>query len=482
MADLGYDRSTDVLVVGYGGAGAVAAITAHDLGAEVLVLEKTDEGGGNTKVSGGGILTPRDLEGAAKYLLSLLGDEVGTEMINAYVSYSSEVEAWIRSLGGEVEPHPVGAEFPSLPSATSMARLRVKGPGTPSQNLWRCLHEAAHRRGIKALTRTVAKLLIVEGGRVVGVLAENEDGSLRIRARRAVILTCGGFEYDGSLKASFLVGGPYFAFGTPANTGDGVRMAQKVGAFLWRMKAVAAPIGYKFPEFPWAIASAFVISPSVDPPPSYSFIYADRHGRRFMDESGVEFHLVGEVLSYFDPVGLDYPRTPSSVIFDELARKAGPVARSGIGLNRGRYEWSRDNSVEVDRGWITKGSNIRELAEKINMPPDSLADTITEYNEACAQRQADKFGRSPATLTPIDSPPFYAILIWPCLVSTHGGPRRNSRGQIIDALGVPIPRLYGAGELGSLWGSVYQGGGMLAECLAFGRIAGENAAREEPSP
>jgi len=116
------------------------------------------------------------------------------------------------------------------------------------------------------------------------------------------------------------------------------------------------------------------------------------------------------------------------------------------------------------------------------MPPDSLADTITEYNEACAQRQADKFGRSPATLTPIDSPPFYAILIWPCLVSTHGGPRRNSRGQIIDALGVPIPRLYGAGELGSLWGSVYQGGGMLAECLAFGRIAGENAAREEPSP
>ena len=83
-------------------------------------------------------------------------------------------------------------------------------------------------------------------------------------------------------------------------------------------------------------------------------------------------------------------------------------------------------------------------------------------------------------LAPIAQPPFYAIEISPCFINTQGGPRRNEKGQIVRPDGNPIRRLYSAGELGSIFGYLYQGGGNLGECMAFGRISGRNAAAEKP--
>ena len=81
---------------------------------------------------------------------------------------------------------------------------------------------------------------------------------------------------------------------------------------------------------------------------------------------------------------------------------------------------------------------------------------------------------------PLIDPPFYAIETYPMMLNSQGGPRRNAKGQIVNPKGEPIPRLYGAGELGSLWGVYYQGRGNIAECFAFGRISGANAAAETP--
>jgi predicted oxidoreductase len=78
--------------------------------------------------------------------------------------------------------------------------------------------------------------------------------------------------------------------------------------------------------------------------------------------------------------------------------------------------------------------------------------------------------------TPIEQPPFYALELYPTLLNTQGGPRRNTKSEILDAFGAPIPRLYSAGELGSMWGIIYQGAGNIGECFAYGRIAGKNAA------
>jgi succinate dehydrogenase/fumarate reductase flavoprotein subunit len=89
-------------------------------------------------------------------------------------------------------------------------------------------------------------------------------------------------------------------------------------------------------------------------------------------------------------------------------------------------------------------------------------------------------GRAPDSLVPLGRPPYYALELWPCLFNTQGGPKRNAGAQVLDVWGRPIKRLYSAGELGSLWHRNYPGAGNVSEALAFGRIAGKNAAAEQP--
>jgi succinate dehydrogenase/fumarate reductase flavoprotein subunit len=91
------------------------------------------------------------------------------------------------------------------------------------------------------------------------------------------------------------------------------------------------------------------------------------------------------------------------------------------------------------------------------------------------------FHRRQETLSSITKSPFYAVEVWPCLLNTQGGPKRNGKAQVIDANGKPIKALYSAGELGSIFNTVYPGAGNISECLSFGRIAGRNAAKEEPA-
>ncbi|HZW58008.1 MAG TPA: FAD-binding protein [Nitrososphaerales archaeon] len=109
-------------------------------------------------------------------------------------------------------------------------------------------------------------------------------------------------------------------------------------------------------------------------------------------------------------------------------------------------------------------------------PPSALAETVGRYNEACKSGNDQEFHRSSSTLKPIDTPPYYGIGIWEALGNTQGGPRRNSKCQVLDMRGNPIHGLYSAGSLGSIWGFLYQGGGNIAECLASGRVAGREAA------
>ena len=97
----------------------------------------------------------------------------------------------------------------------------------------------------------------------------------------------------------------------------------------------------------------------------------------------------------------------------------------------------------------------------------------------CAQGRDEGFGRSADTLRPLESPPFYGAALWPSLFNTQGGPRRNARAQVLNAWGRPIKGLYGAGELGSMWSQNYPGASNLTEVLAFGRIAGRNAAGDD---
>ena len=156
---------------------------------------------------------------------------------------------------------------------------------------------------------------------------------------------------------------------------------------------------------------------------------------------------------------------------------SGP--RSGWNPLVERYDWSDDNRAELAKGWIKQAATITDLAQTLGLPPTVLQATVTRWKAHCQAGVDADFGRT-KMLYPIQAAPFYALELSPSMLNTQGGPRRNTRSQIVRPDGSPIPRLYSAGELGSIYSYMYQGTGNIGECLAFGRIAGRNAAAEKP--
>lgn len=478
-----WDTEYDVVVVGWGSAGTAAAVTAHDQGAKVLILEKMADGGGNTRICGGNIIIPKGKE-FIEYLDILSFQTTEREIIEIFVEEAMKNGEWIREMGGEVQvftplevAYPTmiaGAGFPNVRGAETVVKYNIKGTleeGKPSQRLWQFLSGLVAKRKIKVLTSTPAKELISSpGGEITGVIAESEGKTISIKARQAVILTCGGYENDPRMKWDYLPVKPAMFLGTPGNTGDGIRMVQKIGGDIWHMTRLSCLIGFQAPGFEAAFWVSFL---------SEGFIFVDKYGRRFVNEAGIEIHEYYRELSHFDVEKMEFPRVPLWAIFDEPTRRRGPLSRGTAGYNRDLYNWSLDNSAEIAKGWILQGKTAAELAGKVSVDPRILEETIARYNQYCRAGKDEDFGRAREDLRDL-KPPLYAIQLWPALINTQGGPRRDKESRVLDPEGKPIPRLYAAGELGSIWGYLYQGACNIGEGLVFGRIAGKNAAAEKP--
>ena len=466
-----WDDETEVLIVGFGGAGAVAAISAHDSGAEVLIVEKMEKGGGNTNISIGGFLSPKDFAGGLQYLESLCSRVfriIEPEMVRVYAEECMKNREWFEKRGGKTHVYG-GAAFPQLPGAEFIEKRMVTGRNTVEENsLWNFLRSQVESRQTPVWYSSPAKDLLTDArGAVIGATVRKEGKERTVKAGRAVILTCGGFEYDDWLKANYLKGYPYYSLGSPGNTGDGVKMAQRVGADLWHMAGVSCPVGFKAPDF----EAAFIVKP-----PSNRYLFVDQNGQRFVSETDI--HAYNFLVDIFDPHTLTFPRIPCFLVFDQTARETGAMGLPNLGYNRGRYSWSKDNSAEISRGWILGDNTLAGLAKKVGVDPAALEKTVSEYNRYCELGEDPVFHRLKDKLAPVGPGPYYAMKLWPCLLNTQGGPRRNTKAQVLYPDGRPIPGLYSAGELGSLFGLLYQGAGNLGECLAFGRIAGREAAKE----
>jgi succinate dehydrogenase/fumarate reductase flavoprotein subunit len=476
-------KKADVIIVGFGGAGATAAIEAHDGGASVIVLEKADAGGGTTQESSGNIRIIVDHDKAARHYTELTLGTTPIEVMRVFTRGISEIPQWIESLGGAVEPtppDPLKYVFPYIAPTTSYpnfagsegigGRFAVKAEADEGGGaaLWRVLQRAVRSRNIEVIYNARVKRLIKTDKQITGVIVTLPDGDMLIEANRGVVLASGGFSYNAEMQKQF-IGMEIAAFSPPhRNTGDGVKMAQEVGADLWHMTAAVAGFGYKVPGYEAAFCAGLL---------SKSFVIVDQKARRYFDEAHVEFHsglLSAQVLDSVD--GKRY-RAPSLLIFDETTRLSGPIVTRVKHSYNQRFRWSDDNSEEIQKGWIKVGSSPKELAETLGLPGGQLARTLADFNAGCDRGQ-DEFGRSPHLMTHVNSPPFYGIPIWPALSNTQGGPRRNERAEVVDVFGARIPGLYSAGELGSIWGALYPGAGNVSEAIVFGRIAGRNAAQE----
>lgn len=490
-----YDIETDVVVVGYGGAGAASAITAHDTGASVVILEKMPTPGGNTCVAAGMHPIPRhsqDTKKWAEYLKISCFHTTEPEIVDVYVKGLMELPDWYKSIGGELVdavnlnvsysfnvPHPT---HPGIPLAKGLelaerniARTKDCPEPTGGARLFGLLRKQVERRDIKVMLSTGAKELVKnQKGEIAGIIAESDGKNVSIRAKRGVILACGGFENNEAIKRDCLDPMPLTFFGNPGNTGDGIRMVQKAGGALWHMGRQVCCLGFKAPEFEPGFFIEFLAP---------GFLYVDKYGKRFVNETTIEPHDVWRICNYFDNVEhYEYARIPFYAIFDEEVRRVGPLNMSICGYNivMKKYVWSSDNSAEIAKGWIIKAANISELAKRISIDAQTLESTIAKYNGFCKADYDTDFGRTKESLKPIEGPPYFAIPVGPVLVNTQGGARRDKEARVLDPDGKPIPRLYAVGEFGSIWGFLYEASTNIPETVIFGRIAGKNAASNPP--
>lgn len=517
-----FDETFDVVVVGFGHAGAISAINAADAGAKTLVIEKSAVPGGLSICSYGAVRSARDPEGAFAYLKATNGGRTPDEVVRVLADGMCQLEAYVRELARinnavvtssieenaqrEKDNDPyrrrISANYP-LPGTEAFYHTSVVDvPGFDARTaypwangapngpkLFKVVHDNVAKRGIEVRLSTPALRLIADPAtrEVRGIRVGVNGAERAIAARRGVVLACGGFEASMAMKEQFLEGKPVFNAAARTNTGDGIRMAQDLGAALWHMWHVHGAYGFRHtdPDYPYAMRVKRF--PDWFPGEQHktrlkmAWILLDQGGKRFMSEYQPYTQDTGvRPLHYYDPVTQRSPRNPAFLICDEAGRKMYPLGKATSNDEGIRYEWSDDNLKEVGLGILKRADTLEGLAAALGLEPGSVLASVSRWNEMCAAGGDADFGRPAGSMTPIMQPPFYGAPVWATLSNTQGGPVHDAQSRIIDVYGAPIPRLYAAGELGSAFGHLYLSGGNIAECFVTGRIAGGNAARLPP--
>lgn len=501
-----WDVEADVVVIGLGGAGLSAAIAAKMAGAEkVLALEAAPEedAGGTTRVSGDMLMIPDDVEGAVEYQTQLNGPyECEAEFIEAWARGVVDNYAWLtEDLGFELgDATAARPEFPGTSGGESIKTYYVDGVCGMS-SLWIPLFDKAEELGVEIMYDMRATELIYnyETKEVYGVVA----GGKSVKAGKGVVMACGGFTGNPEMMQQYLasMGCPdSYALGSPYNRGDGVKMAQQIGADLWHMNSYAAA-STCIRTMPDDSVTAQIFYPT-----GVDYIYVNNEGERFMYEEKRSVQRHGKQKDRGIWPLLTIP-SPSYMIMggksgvEELLGKITYMTWPVI-MDRG----CKTNQELIDAGLMFKAETIDELEDKLGFPSGVLAATIEKYNGAIDAGEPDEFARGTEVYSsnmfnaaagtdaiagdsegteslaiqafPLEKieGPFYGIQIALGILNSQGGAKRNGQSQVLDLEGNPIPRLYSAGEFGSIYAYMYNGGGNISEAVSTGRIAGQGAA------
>lgn len=339
--------------------------------------------------------------------------------------------------------------------------------------------------GIPILTGTPARQLLREGGRVVGALAGQGGGEVRIEARRGVVLACGGFSHDVQrLKQAYphvRRGGEHFSPVPAGNTGDGARMAEALGGQVdIRLQAAAAwmpvskvPMGARQVAFPHLLDR---YKPGV--------IGVLRCGRRFTNESN-SYHDVGAALI---EACAGQAETAMWLICDRRT-----LAKYGLGYAKPA---PMPLGPLLRNGYLLKGTTLAELAQKAGIDAQGLERTVREYNLGAVQGEDRQFGRGSTTfnryladpqqqpnpcVAPVGEGPYFAVKVIMGDLGTFDGIRTSVVGEVLDAEHQAIPGLYAVGnDRASMMGGNYPGAGItLGPIMTFGYITGRHLAGVE---
>ena len=477
-----WDAQYDVVVMGMGAAGMVAAKTAADNGAKVVIVEKCDEGkaGGNTKVCGQLFAYANgDKDAAKSYYTALAGGrDIEPEIIDAIsegVANMADILAdefgfnkdeymdWTGVNVGGTNMGAMSPEYPEMPGHEKMA-LWTTHAGASDGYLYQGLKQNVTDRvdAIDVWYSSPAKSLIQDPvtKTVVGVTVERDGKEMNIRALNGVCICTGGFECNKEMVQHYLNVINYAPRGGQFNTGDGIKMAQAVGADLWHMDCYEGLFGLGSVTYPVeeGIPCDMIATLAQNAVNTGAAILVGTDGDRFVNESETVRH------GHLYENGIwENPTFPEKVwyIIDETQK--GEIEAAGA-------------MPEEQLAKLTAYDSIGALAEGIGVDKDRLTKTIKNYNSFANNGEDYKCGREAQYMRAFDGKKYYAMYMVSGLLNTQGGPKRSANAEVLDTQGNPIPHLYSAGECGGITVCMYQGGTNIAECITFGRIAGKNAA------
>lgn len=293
--------------------------------------------------------------------------------------------------------------------------------------------------------------LKLEDGKVVGVKAVDKEGNeLTLKSRKGVVIATGGFSSNVELRSKYnsALGPELPSTNQPGSTGDGIIMAEKAAANLIQMDYIQLnPFGD--PDNGSLLGCLF---PSVE-----EMIYVNLDGKRFIDE-GQRRDKIIEAL-------LEQPESTMFIISDSKC-----LPENGISL------FGEKVDVLFEKEKLIKADTIEELAEKIDIDPETLVKTIEDFNKSVDSQVDEEFGRTYLSLK-LDQAPFIANKRVPTVHHTMGGLDIDESTRVLDKDGQPIPGLYAAGEVcGGIHGANRLGGNAITDIVVFGRLAGQSAA------
>lgn len=444
-------ENADVVVVGAGGAGLSAAVTAHDLGKKVIVLEKMAFVGGNTNRAAGGLnaaeTKPQEKAGIKDSIETHFNDTMkggkylnNPDLVHVLTDNARYSVDFINSLK-EGDLTDVGM----LAGATNKRAHRPAGGGFVGANVVKALATAAKDKGIDVRTNAKVEKLIVKNGKVVGLQYKGKNGVKTINAK-AVVIAAGGFGANQDLLTK--INPKLKGFGTtnhPGATGDGITLGEKAGADTVDMSQIQT--------HPTVVPNnGEMITEAVR---GNGAILVNQDGKRFINELQTR-----DVVSAAE---LKQPGKVGYLVFDTATRKSLKAIETYI-----------------KKGLVTEGATLDELADKLKINAANLKATMEQYAKFQADKKDAEFGRADMP-RPLTEGPWFAVQVTPAVHHTMGGLRINTEAQVLDKKGNVIPGLFAAGEVtGGVHGANRLGGNAMADIVTFGRIAGRNAA-EQPT-
>ena len=491
--------SADLIIVGAGGAGLSAAVTAKDLGVKnVLVLEKMPVIGGNTLRCASAFnaadpdrqkalpMTETLKEAVVKAINEKpVSEEHAKLMADVKAKYEAYLKSGSKTLFDCPEWHALqtyngGDKVGQIPlirqySNNVLDTLHwMQSKGSPVMDrvsqgagaLWQRTHQldapaglglidplyqAAVKQGVNfKLGMRVQDLILNDKGRVIGVTATDKVGNkYEFTSKDGVILATGGYSQNKEMrqKSAPHLTSEMVSTNQPGATGDGIIIATRHGADTTGMNYVQV--------YPLATPGTGALQGRARKMSGLDdVIDVNKNGERFVKEDARRDEFVAAIKK--QPGGVVYDINDSSIVKP---------------LN----SFNEDVETLVSIGRIYKADSLADLAKQLGMPADKLEATVAEFNKMVEATKDPKFGRKLFD-RPIVKPPFYATPRAPSIHHTMGGLQISTNAQVLDKNGKPIPGLYAAGEVtGGIHGSNRLGGNATADVLTFGRIAAKSA-------